>query len=101
MEADHWSISVGPMLPEMMAHAGAHGFVVLTHDLDFAAVLAVTRGEKLSVVQIRNQDVTVEGLGQTVIAALRLLAGELERGALLTIEKDRTRVRSLPICSSS
>ncbi len=73
----------------------------MTHDLDFGAILAVTRGEKLSVVQIRNQDVTVEGLGQTVIAALRLLAGQLERGALLTIEEDRTRVRSLPICSCS
>ena len=69
--------------------------------IDFGAILAVTRGEKPSVVQIRNQDVAVEGLGQTVIAALRLLAGELERGALLTIEADRTRVRSLPIRSSS
>jgi predicted nuclease of predicted toxin-antitoxin system len=59
--------SAGPML--LMAYAAAHGFVVLTHDLDFGAILAVTRGEKPSVVQIRNQDVTVERLGQTVIAA--------------------------------
>jgi predicted nuclease of predicted toxin-antitoxin system len=51
------------------------------------------REEKPGVAQIRNQDVTVEGLGQTGIAALRLLAGELEGGALLTIEADRTRVR--------
>lgn len=80
-----------------MAYAAAHGFVVLTHNLDFGGILAVTRGKK----QIRNQDVTAEGLGQTVIATLQLLAGELERGALLTIEADRTRVRSLPIRSSS
>src|SRR6202007_2335645 len=51
----------------------------LDRDLDFGAILAVTRGEKPSLVQIRNQDVAVERLGQTVVAALRLLVGELER----------------------
>lgn len=72
----------------------------MTDDLDFGAILAVRRGEKPSVAQIRNQDVTLERLGQTVIAALWLLAGELERGALLTIEADRTCLRWL-IRSSS
>jgi predicted nuclease of predicted toxin-antitoxin system len=102
-EADHWSHIGRPNAAdsEVMAYAAARAFVVLTHDLDFGAILAVTRGEKPSVVQIRNQDVAVEGLGQTVVAALRLLAGELERGALLTIESDRTRVRLLPFGSSS
>ena len=56
--------------------------------------------EKPSVAQIRSQDVTVERPGQTVVAAFRLLSAELERGALLTIEADRTGVRLLPIGSS-
>jgi predicted nuclease of predicted toxin-antitoxin system len=73
----------------------------VTHDLDFGAIPAITRGEKPSVVQIRNQDVTVEPLGPTVIAALRLLSAELEQGALLTIEMDRTRARLLPFRSTS
>ena len=70
-----------------------------TRDPDFAAILAITRGEKPSVVQIRKQGVTVERLGPTVIAALRLLSAE--QGALLRIEMDRTGVRLLPFASTS
>jgi hypothetical protein len=40
---------------EVLAYAAAHGFVVLMHDLDFGAILAVTRGEKPSVVQIKSE----------------------------------------------
>jgi predicted nuclease of predicted toxin-antitoxin system len=101
-EAEHWSQIGRPNAPdsEVMAYAATRGYVVLTHDLDFGAILAVTHGEKPSVVQIRNPDVTVERFGQKVIAALRHLGAELEQGALLTIEADRTRVRLLPFHSS-
>ena len=54
-EAEYWS-AVGPgHTPdvEIMAYARANDFVVLTHDLDFGAILAATGGEKPSVVQIR------------------------------------------------
>jgi predicted nuclease of predicted toxin-antitoxin system len=84
-----------------MSYAADHGCVVLTHDLDFGAILAGTRGERPSVVQIRNHDVSVENLGQKVIAALRHLSSELEPGALLNIEVERTRIRRLPYGPSS
>ena len=35
---------------DIMAFAAAGEFVVLTHDLDFGAILAVTHGEKPSVI---------------------------------------------------
>jgi predicted nuclease of predicted toxin-antitoxin system len=49
-EAEHWSHIGRPNAPdsEVMAYAAAHEYVVLTHDLDFGAILAVTRGEKPS-----------------------------------------------------
>lgn len=37
-------------------YAKAQGLVVLTHDLDFGAILAATRAEGPSVVQIRTED---------------------------------------------
>ena len=43
---------------EIMAYAAANSYVVLTHDLDFGAILAATHGEKPSVVQIRAEDVS-------------------------------------------
>jgi len=46
-EAEHWSHIGRPNAPdsEVMGHA-AHGYVVVTHDLDFGAILAITRAEK-------------------------------------------------------
>ena len=70
--------------------------MVLTHDLDFGAILAATHGEKPSVLQIRAEDVSPEVIGKQVIVALRQMASELEEGALITVDPSRTRVRVLP-----
>jgi predicted nuclease of predicted toxin-antitoxin system len=71
--------------------------VVLTHDLDFGAILAATQGDKPSVVQIRADDVSPNAIGELVINALRQMATDLDDGALLTIEPNRTRLRILPL----
>ena len=73
------------------------GYVVITHDLDFGAILAATQGEKPSVVQIRADDVSPAAIGSQVIGALRQMATELESGALLIIDPVRTRLRVLPL----
>jgi len=98
-EALHWS-AVGQATArdsEIMAYAAANHYVVVTHDLDFSAILAVTHGKKPSVVQIRSEDVSAEIIGTQTVAALRHMQAELEAGALLTVEADRTRVRILPL----
>jgi len=45
--------------------------VVVMHDLDFGAILAVTHGKKPSVVQIRSEDVSAEIIGLRTVVALR------------------------------
>lgn len=52
IEAAHWSTLGAANAPnvETMAFARVNGYVVLTHDLDFNAILAVTHGLKPSVV---------------------------------------------------
>lgn len=80
-----------------MAYAKAKAYVVLTHDLDFSAILAATHGEKPSVVQIRAEDVSPNVIGIMVIDALRQMNTELEEGALLTIDPNHTRLRVLPL----
>lgn len=82
-----------------MAYARANDYVVLTHDLDFSAILAATHGEKPSVVQIRAEDVSPDAIGKQVIVALRQMVSELEEGALLTVDPSRTRLRVLPLQS--
>jgi predicted nuclease of predicted toxin-antitoxin system len=99
IEAVHWS-AVGPgNAPdtEIMAYAKDNRDIVLTHDLDFGAILAATHGEEPSVVQIRSEDVSLNAIGATVISALHQMATELEEGALLTVDPNRTRLRVLPL----
>ncbi|WP_072293772.1 DUF5615 family PIN-like protein [Nitrosovibrio sp. Nv17] len=99
IEVAHWSTlgANDAADSEIMAYANSHDYVVLTHDLDFGAILAATQGEKPSVVQIRAEDVSPDMIAKQVIAALRQMATELEDGALLTIEPNRTRLRVLPL----
>lgn len=47
--------------------------------------------------QIRAEDVSPDVISKQVIVALRQMAAELEDGALLTIEPNRTRLRVLPL----
>jgi predicted nuclease of predicted toxin-antitoxin system len=80
-----------------MDWARANDYVVFTHDLDFGAILAVTRAEGPSVLQIRAQNVLPEHLGEVVMAALRQFAQQLEVGALITVDEGASRARILPI----
>ena len=98
-EAVHWS-GVGSAAAsdlQIMANAKAQNFVVLTHDLDFGAILAATNAEKPSVVQIRTNDLTPEVLASPVIAGLQQCEKVLADGALVTIDPARLRLRVLPL----
>lgn len=47
LDAMHWSAIEKATAPdeEIMAYARERNYIVLTHDLDFSAILAVTQGE--------------------------------------------------------
>lgn len=98
-QAVHWS-KVGRVdAPdaEIMAWAAKNDFVVLTHDLDFGAILAALEGERPSVVQVRADDVSPAAIGPKVVAATVQLASELDAGALVTVDSSRARVRLRPL----
>jgi len=103
IETTHWSVIGAKIAPdvEIMAHARTNGLIVLTQDLDFGAILAATQDEKPSVVQIRAEDARPSAIGRSGLHALRQMEKELERGALLIIEPDRTRLRLLPLRTRS
>ena len=48
-------------------------------------------------IQVRTQDVLPEAIGGDVVRVLRTYARELEDGAIISIDKIRSRVRILPI----
>ena len=98
-EAAHWSAigAAGATDAEILARARRDKYVLLTHDLDFGAILAGSGAGKPSVVQLRAQDVTPIALGDIVLRLLRAHHADLDRGAIVTLDAERARVRILPI----
>ena len=99
LDAVHWS-PVGradAKDSEIMSWARSNGRAVFTHDLDFGVALALSKDGGPSVIQVRSQNITPSHLGETVIAVLRSHADKIARGALVTIDEAKARVRFLPI----
>ncbi len=97
--ATHWSEVGSPSASDavVMSWARERDYVVLTHDLDFTALLASSQAAGPSVVQVRAQDVLPEALAPLVLRALAAFETELGRGAVLTLEPGRARIRLLPL----
>ena len=95
----HWSAVGDPRAPdrEIMRRAAENRRVVLTHDLDFGAVLAATQASAPSVIRLRTSDVLPVAIADRVVRALADLGRELEAGAIVSLDLDRARVRILPL----
>lgn len=98
-QAVHWSTVGDPHASDVqiMAWARAHEHLVFTHDLDFGAALALTHATGPSVLQIRGPQVLPEQIAPYILAALRQNESALKSGALAVVEKNRSRIRLLPI----
>lgn len=98
-EAAHWS-QVGAKNASdetIMNWARAEAHVVVTNDLDFGQILALTHATGPSVVLIRGPKVLPSQIGDSVVECLKAHRQELEQGALVVIDHQRQRVRVLPL----
>ena len=82
---------------EIMRWAKERGYCVVTHGLDFSAILAATQATGPSVVQIRAQNLSPEALGPTLVTVLEQHRTLVSEGAILTLDLRTARVRSLPM----
>ncbi len=97
-EAVHWS-SVGEpdaADDEIIAWARQHHFIVLTGDLDFSAIVAISGSSKPSVVQLRSGSTLPARVGSAVTEVIQRSRADLTAGALVTVGTGRTRIRMLP-----
>jgi predicted nuclease of predicted toxin-antitoxin system len=99
VSAVHWSAVGEPGAADrkIMEWAIANQCVVLTHDLDFGTVLALTHGTGPSVLQIRTGDVLPLHLEERIVTTIRRYETDLEAGALIVIDMTYFRVRILPL----
>jgi predicted nuclease of predicted toxin-antitoxin system len=98
-EAIHWSRvgNPGASDQEVLTWARANAHTVLTHDLDFGAILAATRGKSPSVIQLRVQDINPQHIGNLVMGVMNQFRQYLQEGALISIDEKRPRIRILPL----
>jgi predicted nuclease of predicted toxin-antitoxin system len=98
ISAVHWS-KVGRKEAsdsDVMRWAAERGYIVLTADLDFGAILAATQRRKPSVIQIRADVPTPAAVGSALLSTIRRTREELAEGAIVSIDAARARLRVLP-----
>jgi len=95
----HWSEIGKANDPDVkiLLWAKENGYTVITHDLDFSALLAATHANFPSVVQLRDMDITPEFQGKFLVETLQLYQMDLESGCLVTIDRSKNRIRLLPL----
>jgi predicted nuclease of predicted toxin-antitoxin system len=99
IESIHWSkVGIATATDSViMAYAKDNEYIVFTNDLDFGTLLAISKTDLPSVIQVRTQDLMPAKIGTLVISAINQFRSQLEIGALVTVETSRLKVRILPI----
>jgi predicted nuclease of predicted toxin-antitoxin system len=71
--------------------------IVITFDLDFAEIAALTGGEKPSVILFRLKNTRTPNVINRLSKVIQDSADDLQKGAVIVVEESRHRVRYLPI----
>jgi predicted nuclease of predicted toxin-antitoxin system len=99
IEAIHWSRIGNAWAPdqEIFEYAFKNDCIIFTNDLDFGTILAQSKARLPSIIQLRTLEISIETMGQTLVKCIKENKEYFSEGALMTIETDRLRIRSLPI----
>ncbi len=99
ISATHW-IDIGQAGdPDELVfeHTKAQGAILLTQDLDFTRMLALSGANLPSVIQLRVDSPIPEIVGEILLRILQNHIQQLEDGCLITVDIKRHRLRLLPL----
>ena len=82
---------------QLLRYAAERDMVIITMDLDFGGLLALSRMTKPSVITFRLRNPDANHINKMLEDMFPKLLSELEAGAIVTVEEERGRVRRLPI----
>jgi predicted nuclease of predicted toxin-antitoxin system len=82
---------------QIIQKARAEGRIILTHDLDFSRLVAISQSRLPSVITFRLKDMRPVQVNRYLNEALDRFAADLQSGALVSIGDNGIRVRRLPI----
>jgi predicted nuclease of predicted toxin-antitoxin system len=81
----------------IIERARAEGWVVVTLDADFHMLIALSGASQPSVVRIRIEGLRADPLSALLVCVLAQCCGDLDAGALVSVQADGIRVHRLPI----
>lgn len=85
---------------EILEKARKEECIVLTHDLDFADLLAASGADLPSVVIFRLRNMRPEHVSRHLLKIISQYPEAFENGAVITVTEGRIRMRDLPLSTS-
>jgi predicted nuclease of predicted toxin-antitoxin system len=82
---------------DILAKAYSEERVLLTHDLDFADLMAASRATLPSVVIFRLRNMRPEHVNHYLDQILHRYEMELQQGAIISVMEAQVRLRNLPL----
>jgi predicted nuclease of predicted toxin-antitoxin system len=82
---------------EILVKAFNEQGVILTHDLDFASLLAKSKARLPSVIIFRLKNMRPENVNRICEKILDRFSEELEKGSILSVDDKKIRCHQLPI----
>ena len=81
----------------ILTKAREEGRILLTHDLDFGELIAVSGAMLLGVVVFRLRNMRPERVSRYLEETISRHAEAMERGAIISVAEGQVRVRLLPL----
>lgn len=84
---------------QVVRKAQVEGRIIMTHNLDFSRIVALSRAKLPSVVTFRLEDMRPAQVNRYLEEVLICFAKQLKAGALISVNERSIRVRLLPVKS--
>lgn len=97
------AMRVSEVLPDnspddvIVSHGREHRITVVTHDVDFTALLPLGHYDKPSVIRLRLDNAKPHFVTQRIIDVVTEMTEMLEQGVIVSVDETTLRYRNLPI----
>ena len=82
---------------EIVTYAVENGYIIITFDLDFSRIVALSRQFFPSIITFRMGEITVPAFRELILLNIPDLEDSLKQGVLVTIDPRGVRIQPLPI----
>lgn len=82
---------------KVVEYAQRNGFFIITHDLDYSRIVSLLGSNRPSVLTLRLGKITFDKVTEIINNNRIQITHYLQQGALVTIDEEKIRYRSIPI----